>query len=62
MLQTFDAEHLNEFKSNFLVLAVFLKKSICDLKLQFNTLVGKILLIIVLERFYFTLNSSTAKL
>ena len=33
MLQTFDAKYLNEFKPNFGVLTVFLKKSVCDLKL-----------------------------
>ena len=32
MLQTFDAQYLNEFKPNFVVLTLFLKK-ICDLKL-----------------------------
>ena len=42
MLQTFDAKYLNEFKPNFMLLTVFLKKSVCDLKLQFNNLVGKI--------------------
>ena len=52
MLQTFDAQYLNEFKQNFVVLTLFLKK-ICDLKLQFHTLVGEIF-IIVLERFSFT--------
>ena len=34
-------------KSNFRVLTVFLKKSVYDLKLLFNTLVGKISLIVV---------------
>ena len=33
MLQTFDAKCLNEFKPNFVVLTVFLRKSVCDLKL-----------------------------
>ena len=33
MLQTFDAKYLNEFKPNFVVLTLFLKKSVCDLKL-----------------------------
>ena len=33
MLQTFDAKYLNEFKPNFVVLMLFLKKSVCDLKL-----------------------------
>ena len=33
MLQTFDAKYLNEFKPNFVELTVFLKKSVCDLKL-----------------------------
>ena len=32
-LQTFDAKYLNEFIPNFMVLTVFLKKSVCDLKL-----------------------------
>ena len=54
--QTFDAKCLNEFKPNSVVLTVFLRKSVCELKLQFNTMVGKISLIIVLERFSFTLN------
>ena len=31
MLQTFDAKYINEFKRNFVVLMVFLKKSVCDL-------------------------------
>ena len=53
---------LNEFKPNFVVLTMFLKKYLCDLKLLFNTLIGKISLVIVLERFSFRLNSSTAKL
>ena len=33
MLQTFDAKCLDVFKPNFMVLTVFLIKSICDLKL-----------------------------
>ena len=33
ILQTFDAKCLNEFKPNFVVLTVFLRKSVCDLKL-----------------------------
>ena len=33
MLQTFDAKYLNEFKPDFVVLTVFLKKSVCDFKL-----------------------------
>ena len=33
MLQTFDAKCLNEFKPNFVVLTVLLRKSVCDLKL-----------------------------
>ena len=33
MLQTFDAKYLNEFKPNFVVLMVFPKKIVCDLKL-----------------------------
>ena len=33
MLQTFDAKYLNDFEPNFLVLTVFLKQSVCDLKL-----------------------------
>ena len=32
-LQTFDAKYLNTFKPNFVVLAVFQEKSVCDLKL-----------------------------
>ena len=50
--------------SCFFILCIYLQmnpKSVCDVKLQFNTLVGKISLI-VLERFSFTLNSSMAKL
>ena len=47
MLQTFDAKYLNEFKPNFMLLTVFLKKSVFDLKLQFNNLVGKISPLIV---------------
>ena len=62
MLQTFDAKYFNEFKPYFVVLTVFLKKSVCDLKLQLHTRVGKISLIILLERFSFPLSSSTAKL
>ena len=42
MLQTFGAKYLNEFKPKFKVLTVFLKKTVCDVKLYFNTLVGKI--------------------
>ena len=33
MLQTFDAKYLDAFKPNFVLLTVFLKKSVCDLKL-----------------------------
>ena len=33
MLQTSDAKYLNEFKPNFVVLTVFLIKSVCDHKL-----------------------------
>ena len=31
--QTFDAKCLNEFKPNSVVLTVFLRKSVCELKL-----------------------------
>ena len=33
MLQTFDAKYFNEFKPNLVVLTVFLRKSVRDLKL-----------------------------
>ena len=33
MLQTFDAKCLNEFEPNFVVLTVFLRKSVFDFKL-----------------------------
>ena len=33
MLQIFDEKYLNEFKPNFVVLMVFLKKLVYDLKL-----------------------------
>ena len=33
MLQTFDAKCPKEFKPNFVVMTVFLRKSVCDLKL-----------------------------
>ena len=62
MLQTFDAKYLNQFIPNCVVMTAFLKISVCDLKLSFNTPVGKTSLIIVLERFFFTLNISMAKL
>ena len=33
MFRTFDAQYLNEFKLNIMRLMVFLKKSVCNLKL-----------------------------
>ena len=33
MLQTFDAKYLNEYKPDFVVLTLFLKEYVCDLKL-----------------------------
>ena len=54
MLQTFDAKYLNEFKANFVVLTIFLKKSVSDLNYS-------LILIILLERFSFALNSSMAE-
>ena len=32
MLQTYESNYLNEFKPNFVVLIVFMKKPACDLK------------------------------
>ena len=61
MIHTFEIKYFNEFKINFVVLTVFLKKSVWDLILWFKSLTENVSLIMALEIFSLTLNSSMAQ-